>query len=375
MGEGLKNVMGNKHYRVLGLMSGTSLDAIDIAEVETDGAAYFKALSFSTHPMDEFLRRDLSALMQRAASVNWQTDPDLDRLSQRVTQAHIDAIRAGARDRAIDLIGFHGQTVWHDPKHGMTVQLGDGQLMAASLAVDVVDQFRVADVAAGGQGAPLVPLFHAALCVDMEKPVAIVNIGGVANVTLLGAKRGSEAVDRDIVAFDTGPGNALINDWMMAQRDEPYDADGACAASGRIHHEVLAQWMMHPYFKRPAPKSLDRNQLSVLDACKNLSAADGAATLTAYTIETIVLALRSVADMSEVIVCGGGRHNATMMNGIRQRLAIPVRDCDVLGWDGDALEAQAFAWLAVRSLNGAVLSLPSTTGVARPMTGGVLHRA
>ncbi len=372
-----------KLYRALGLMSGTSLDAIDVAYIETDGDRHLKALAHESLALAPSLVADIRGFCARAASVTWAEDPQISTLTADITEAHRQAI-LNFRDKHlagscanIDLIGFHGQTVWHDPDHGVTVQLGDGQALADHFGVPVVDQFRLNDVAHGGQGAPLVPLFHAALCHTLPGAIAIINIGGVANVTLLTGgdvpSRDLRSYETDILAFDTGPGNALINDWMARGAGQAYDADGAQAAQGQVHRALLDRWLAHPYFSRLPPKSLDRNQFDVLRDCADLSLADGAATLTAFTVETIALALSAIAGLEHVIICGGGRHNPTLMAALQKQIAAPVRPCEDYGWDGDHLEAQAFGWLAVRSLLGAVISVPRTTGVLKPLSGGMMH--
>ena len=262
-------------------------------------------------------------------------------------------------DLAVDVIGFHGHTILHRPEERRTWQIGDGALLARLTGIDVVCDFRTADIAAGGQGAPLVPLFHAGLAAALEKPLAILNIGGVANVTWLGG-------DGAVLAFDTGPGNALIDDWALRHTGQPIDRDGALARHGHIDAARLAEFLAHPFFDRKPPKSLDRDDFARF-ADPDLSAADGAATLTAMTASAVARGAEHFpAAVRRWLVAGGGRHNPILMAALRQRLGVPVEPVEAVGWDGDALEAQAFAYLAVRSLDGAPLSLPSTTGVERP---------
>ena len=270
----------------------------------------------------------------------------------------------------IAVIGFHGQTVLHQPARRRTVQIGLGDVLARLTGIDVVNDFRSADVTAGGQGAPLVPLYHQALArsAGIVEPVALINIGGVSNITWLGA-------DGSLLAFDTGPGNALIDDWALAHTGEPVDRDGALAAAGEVDMDVLEALMDHAFFDAPPPKSLDRFSFSP-DAVKHLMAPDGAATLTAFTVEAIARGLAHVPGVpSRFIICGGGRHNPVMMSMLSRRLQGGVLPAEDLGWRGDDIEAEAFAYLAVRSLRGLPLSLPGTTGVPEPMPGGRLHRA
>lgn len=357
--------------RVLGLMSGTSLDGIDVALIETDGEQQITPLSFASFPMPEELGMRIRRLIDRAwrEQISWPSDPEVEQLRSDITAAHCDAISMFYRDHGqAALIGFHGQTVWHDPLAGLTVQLSDGAAMARQLQVPVIDQFRIDDVVAGGQGAPLAPLFHAALVPHDRLPAAVINIGGVANLTFLGSQG-------EILAFDTGPGNALINDWMLQQIGLPMDKGGEYAARGRVHDAIVNAWLEHAYFSAAPPKSLDRNQFDVTAALEGLSVEDGAATLTEFSLRSIAMALTHLGDQpTSSIICGGGRHNHWMMSRLSELLPGAVLSCEALGWDGDALEAQAFAWLAVRSLNGLVISLPETTGAPVPMSGGRLHR-
>ena len=246
--------------------------------------------------------------------------------------------------------------------------MGDGATLARRLGVDVVGDFRSADVAAGGEGAPLAPLYHAALAMKLPKPLAVLNLGGVANVTWIGAAGVGEV--RDILAFDTGPGNALIDDWVRRHTGAAADIGGALAAAGRASVEHVARFLERPFFARTPPKSLDRDDFR--DAMPDgLSAKDGAATLTEMTAAAVAAARRHFpAPAREWLVCGGGRHNPALTAALARRLGAPARPVEAVGWNGDALEAQAFAYLAVRSVAGWPLSLPSTTGVPHPTTGG-----
>ncbi|HXJ00053.1 MAG TPA: anhydro-N-acetylmuramic acid kinase, partial [Micropepsaceae bacterium] len=275
--------------------------------------------------------------------------------------------QAGLKPDAIAYIGFHGQTILHRPAERRTWQIGDGAALARATGIAVVNEFRLADVAAGGQGAPFVPLYHLALTARMARPLVVVNIGGVANVTFIGT-------NGDILAFDTGPGNGPLDDWALDHTGEAVDRDGKLARAGRVNEAILGAMLRHPSFSQTPPKSLDRLDFSV-DPVKGLSAEDGAATLTAFTAAAIA---RSREHMPEVpkawIICGGGRHNPALMNQLRARLSGKVLTAEDAGWRGDTIEAEAFAYLAVRSVRGLPLSLPSTTGVPTPMPGGRLHR-
>lgn len=357
----------------LGLMSGTSMDGIDAAVITTDGERVFGFGPVATYPYEATFRGELRAILGR------EPDDGARHVIRKLTLLHADAVRrllkAGPiAAGGIDLIGFHGHTVLHRPELRRTCQVGDGQLLADETGVAVVEDFRSADVAAGGHGAPLASLFHAAMARTLEKPVAILNIGGVANVTWIGP--GEDGVEV-VLSFDTGPGNALIDDWVHRVAGRRWDERGRLARGGRVHAELVTAWLQDPFFRTPPPKSLDRNSYdNVLEAVQGLSAEDGAATLTAFTALSVVAGRAFMpAAPRRWLVCGGGRRNVAMMAMLAEALAAPVVRAEVAGWDGDALEAQAFGFLAVRSLRGLPLSLPTTTGAPAPTTGGILRRS
>jgi anhydro-N-acetylmuramic acid kinase len=346
--------------RVIGLMSGTSLDGVDAAWLETDGEAVGRLGPSLTLPYDPRLRADLRRILDRAP-VLAANDPDLLDVTRRLTEAHIEAVRR--LGLAADLVGFHGQTILHDPARRRTWQIGDARALADAVGVPVATAFREADVAAGGEGAPFVPLFHAGLAKDLPKPLAVLNIGGVANVTFLGS-------DGTVAACDTGPGNALLDDWVARHTDQAFDADGALAAAGQVDAGLIAGWLKHPYFARPLPKSLDRLAFQAnLGDLAGASAADGAATLAAFTAQAVA-ACQLPERPLRWLVTGGGRHNSAIMNALRGALGVPVEPVEAVGWSGDALEAQCFGFLAARVQCSLPLSLPLTTGVPHPMRGG-----
>jgi anhydro-N-acetylmuramic acid kinase len=361
----------------IGLMSGTSLDGIDAALLRTDGTKVEHLGPSYFEPYSRAQSMRLRMLLDMAAEQGRSLigSPVVHAVEQDLTRAHARAVealmaQAGLNAADIDVVGFHGQTLLHRPAERWTWQIGDGGLLARELGITVVNDFRTADVAAGGEGAPLVPLYHQALLQsagfsDDDWPVAIVNIGGVANITYL---------DRDgtVIAFDTGPGNALINDWLQRHTGAALDLDGALAASGTVNEAVVREALCHPYFNREFPKSLDRNDFPV-GMVDDLSPQDGAATLTALTIAAIA-ASRDVLPTSpgRWLVCGGGRKNPVIMEGLQRTLQVPVDPVESVGWRGDFLEAEAFGFLAVRSMHGMPLSVPTTTGVPEPMTGGKL---
>jgi anhydro-N-acetylmuramic acid kinase len=357
----------------LGLMSGTSLDGIDAAIVRTDGLAHVEPVAFRTIRYSPRLRG-------RLRSVLGVTGPShrLRAVELAMTEAHADTVGILLKENRlsisdIDIIGFHGQTIDHRPDVGQTWQIGDSRELSDATGLPVVSAFRRADVAAGGQGAPLAPLYHAARAAGAPKPLAILNIGGVSNVTWLG--EGGTAEEPDILAFDTGPGVAMIDDWVRARTGAPFDRDGGLANQGQVDDVALAGLLSDDYFARRPPKSLDRNRFA-FKPLPGLATADGAATLTAFTVRAVVAASAYFpVPAKHWLVTGGGRHNKTLMAALGDALGQQVKPVDAVGWNGDALEAEAFAYLAVRSLKGLPLSLPATTGCAEPMTGGTLWPA
>ncbi len=357
----------------IGLMSGTSLDGIDAALIETDGEGEVRPLAFRGEPYSDAAREQLAAATALALTFDRpRASPDIVAAGELIDRTHAFAVHKLLRDAGVAaadvaVIGYHGQTVAHRPDRGWTWQIGDGAVLARATGIAVVSDLRSADVAAGGQGAPLLPIYHAALTAGLERPVAVLNLGGVGNVTFVGA-------DGALVAFDTGPANGLIDSWVEAETGARYDADGALAASGHVDEAVLTAMLDHPYFAAPSPKSLDRNDFTIQPA-RGLSAADGAATLTAFTAATVAEALDQLpARPKRLIVAGGGRHNPTLLRMIGERTGIAPEASDSLGWDGDAMEAEGFAYMAVRTLEGLPISFPGTTGVPHPLPGGRVDR-
>ncbi|HYB08046.1 MAG TPA: anhydro-N-acetylmuramic acid kinase [Alphaproteobacteria bacterium] len=349
----------------LGLMSGTSLDGIDVALLRTDGESLIETGPWATFTYEPNLRELVRDVLGARGLVG--------EAESELTLAHAKAARRFLEQHrilteAVDLIGFHGHTILHRPQDGRTIQIGDGALLARETGVSVVNDFRSADVAEGGQGAPLAPLFHAALARGLDLPVAVLNLGGVANVSWIGA-------DNAVIAFDTGPGNAPVDDWVRHHTGEAMDTGGALARAGRVDRTLLADLLDHPYFDMPPPKSLDRNDFG-WRAVAGLSVEDGAATLAALAAHGVARAADHFpAPVRRWLVTGGGRHNSAIMSALAGVLGVGVEPVEAVGWQGDALEAQAFAWLAVRSYRALPLSVPSTTGVRRPLTGGRLFRA
>lgn len=359
----------DRPLRAIGIMSGTSMDGIDVGLVTTDGESHVETGPAATYPYPEATRADLLAHLADAERFETEAFPALE---AAVTDAHADAALAFLRhhglDRSdVDLIGMHGQTMLHRPARRFTCQLGDGQRAADRTGLPVVNRFRHADVAAGGQGAPLVPVYHQALAAGLSQPLMVLNLGGVANVTYI--------APGSLIAFDTGPASALIDDFMRKRRGVAMDRDGALAAAGQVDTALLGQLLGHTYFSKNPPKSLDRNDFHAwAKTVERLSDADGAATLTRFTIESVAAALRHVPIPPKLwLVTGGGRHNAAIMRGLADAVAAPVAPVETVGWDGDGMEAHCFGYLAVRAVRGLPLSFPGTTGVPHPMPGGDLH--
>jgi anhydro-N-acetylmuramic acid kinase len=366
--------------RVLGFMSGTSLDAIDMAVLETDGITVSNLGPTGEHKLSPETRELVEIATETAqAWARGEEEPvAFIRAARAIAREHVEAAEDFLRDivfsaHDFDLIAFHGQTVLHErPENGQTgrtVQLGDAALIAKELRVPVAYDFRSADIAAGGQGAPLVPIYHQAL-VEMsglEPPVVVLNLGGVANITLL---------DRhgEMTAFDTGPANGMIDLWVQRHTGRRFDEDGKLAEAGKVNEAALQVLLADDYFKIAGPKSLDRYDFP-FEPVEKLSLEDGAATLTAFTAEALRIGIAACHETPGlVIACGGGRLNPTLMDMIVDRLSLPVITAEETGWRGDSIEAEAFAFLGARTAKGLPISFPGTTGVPSPMTGGKIVR-
>lgn len=354
----------------LGAMSGTSLDGVDAAMVLTDG-----------HSISEFgpvAYRPYGAAEQaviRAAFGRWPGDTGVAEAAEVVETAHAEVL---ARFSGVDVVGFHGQTLAHDPRGRGTHQAGNGALLAGVLGCPVVWDFRSNDVQMGGQGAPLAPFFHHACArfAGLTAPVAFLNLGGVGNLTWVDPSVAQPEVPGALLAFDTGPANAPINDLMLARRGDAQDAGGALAAAGQAEEGVVDAFLNHPYFFKMPPKSLDRNDFpALLPAVAHLPDADAAATLTACSAAAVVRGAEHFpAPVARVLACGGGRHNATLMAALSARMGVTVEPVEAIGLNGDMLEAQAFAYLAVRVWRGLPTSAPGTTGVPTAVGGGQISR-
>jgi anhydro-N-acetylmuramic acid kinase len=364
-------------------MSGTSCDGVDVALINTDGEEIGRVGPTGYRAYSEEERALLRRAIAAAANLADRDERPvfLAKAEALVNKTHAEAVETfmaanGLSPSAISVVGYHGQTVLHRPERQLTVQLGNGAALAGRLGIPVVYDFRGADVAAGGQGAPMVPVFHRAMArmLDRPHPIAVLNLGGVANLTFIDG-------DGELIACDTGPGNALIDDFLRLRTGNAQDSEGRTGADGKVDETAVARVLAHPFFARRPPKSLDRNAFRAWVGEKgqiaDKSTEDGAATITAITAaaiaRTVAVLPRSPASW---IVAGGGTRNATLMRMLEARLAPAiVETANAVGWSADALEAQAFAYLAVRSLRGLPISFPATTGAPRPLTGGLLANA
>ncbi len=363
----------------IGLMSGTSQDGVDVALIDTDGEAIAQFGATACRPYTKAERTLLRRATAAAANLTERTARPgiVAEAEQLINDAHAEAVQTflAANDlnaANVAAVGFHGQTLLHRPERGLTVQIGDGAALAARLGIPVVYDFRAADVAAGGQGAPLAPIYHRALVrrLDLQAPVAVLNIGGVANVTYIDGE--------ELIACDTGPGNALLDDFLRLRTGRALDTDGRKAAAGAVDEATIERLLRHPFFLAPPPKSLDRNDFRgfVGDTLAGVGVEDGAATLTALTAASVARIVPHLPRPPKTwIVAGGGARNPTLMRMLAGRLApARIESAHETGWSIDSLEAQAFAYLAVRSLRGLPITFPGTTGAPRPLTGGVLAK-
>tara|TARA_A100000164_G_scaffold234726_1_gene208441 strand:- start:12244 stop:13323 length:1080 start_codon:yes stop_codon:yes gene_type:complete len=352
----------DKIFTAIGLMSGTSLDGVDIALLKSDGVSIMSIGPFDSVPYQaRFKQRLFNQLGQ--VSVPKALEEELTLIHANVICDFMKINNISKSD--IDVIGFHGQTIYHNPKEKLTFQIGDGCLLAKLLDLKVVNNFRLSDVENGGQGAPLVPIYHQTLAKDIKKPLAIINIGGVSNVTFIG--------NQELIAFDTGPGNAPLDDIVFKRLGLSFDKNGEIAQSGVINKSILKKFLSHSFFARPPPKTLDRNSFNYRDLL-DCEIEDALATVIEFIAKSIS---KSQDYFPQVVdnwyVSGGGSYNITLMKAISEALNFDVFPVNKLGWNADALEAQAFAFLAVRSLLGMPISFPNTTGVSKAMTGGVIN--
>ena len=354
----------------LGTMSGTSLDGVDAAMIKTDGHAVF---AFGPSAYRPYSPDEQDTL--RAALGQWPGDAEVQAAAEVVETAHAEVL---ARFSGAEVLGFHGQTLAHDPAGRGTHQCGNGAILAQALGLTTVWDFRSADVTMGGQGAPLAPFYHFALArfIGATEPLAFLNLGGLANLTWIDPTAPGPESPGALLAFDTGPANAPLNDLMLARRGEVRDEGGALAASGTPDEAFVATVLKDPWFDHPPPKSIDRNDfIGLLDKLDLLSDADAAATLTAVAAASVAAAqVHFPTPVSRILVTGGGRHNAAIMAELRRRIPVRIDPVESVGLDGDMLEAQAFAFLAVRVLRKMATSGPDTTGAPTLVGGGQISR-
>ena len=360
--------MPSKIYRAIGLMSGTSMDGNDAALLETDGYHSIKVIDYIERPHEE----NLKALLKACDGKQDRTTSEMRAAEQVFSDSQIPLINELLERNAlsasdIDVIGFHGQTTFHQPAEKTSVQLGDGQILATKTGIKTIYNFRQADMDAGGQGAPLIPIYHQALLKSksMNLPIAIVNIGGVSNLTWIDGTA-------SLIGFDTGPGNALIDDWVSAHTDQAFDDGGKIAAEGRVNDAIVEQFLTHPYLKKNYPKSLDRNAFADLSV-NDLNLEDGAATLMEITARSISIGIHACPKKpSAIYIAGGGRYNTALLNRLHSITNLPVHDINKTGLNGDSIEAEGFAYMAVRTLLNEPISFPQTTGCRAPTVGGTI---
>ncbi len=355
-------------YTAIGTMSGTSLDGIDVALITTDGEQIIEMAGTFILPYTADMQARLHEILGKP------DHPDVPALSAEITQLHVQAIqqlltRENLVAGDVDLIGLHGVTLWHAPEQKQTLCVGDGAALAIATGIPVIAELRLTDILLSGRGAPLVPLYHAALAAKLPKPLAFLNIGGISNLTFLGA-------DGLIWASDIGPGNALCNDVLQAVTSQMYDKGGRLAASGTIQFELMQKWLL--LLTKPLPHAIERTVLNTIKtealqliSDNKLTLLDCLATLVALSVALVVFAVPQLpAVPQQWLICGGGRHNQTMLAALKMALAVPVQPVEAFGWQGDFIEAQAWGYLAVRSLLGLPITLPTTTGTPYPATGG-----
>ncbi len=364
-------------FTAIGLMSGTSMDGIDVAMLETDGEGMVVRRQSLSVPYEPAFRDRLKHGLEDAKAITKRDERpgSLADLERDLTLRHADAVRSFLSENNIlpddiDVVGFHGQTVLHRPDKALTVQIGDGALLSREIGIPVVYDMRANDMAHGGQGAPLVPVYHAALARNLDNPrwpVCFVNIGGISNLTCVGA-------DGAIVAFDSGPGNTLIDQWVEVHAGIPFDQGGRIASEGRVLPALADRYLASPFFTDEKRRSLDRNDFLPPEG-GDAELSDGARTLAYVTAAAIFRSAGHLDEMPKTfVICGGGRHNDTIMGDLgneAERIGAVLLTAEQAGFDGDAMEAEAWAYLAVRSLKGLPLTFPGTTGVEKPVTGGI----
>ncbi|MAR79299.1 MAG: anhydro-N-acetylmuramic acid kinase [Rhodospirillaceae bacterium] len=354
----------SKIFTSIGLMSGTSLDGVDAAIIKTDGKNFIELGPAITLEYSKNFRSSLFSVIN-SKNKNKQEVSDIE---FELTKYHADIIKSLLKlnklsSKNIDIIGFHGQTILHNPEEKISLQIGDPIQLANELKINVVNDMRSADIIAGGEGAPLVPIYHYQCFKNFNLPLAILNIGGVSNITWIGLN--------DLVAFDSGPGNSLINDWVKNTLNLEYDDLGSIANRGKPYSDLVNEVLSNNFFKKTPPKSLDRNYFNYRLIPKTLTPADGAATAVDIIVKSIKISEKYMPVLPKMLlVCGGGRKNELIMSKLSSSLSYPVKNIDETGFRGDFIEAEAFAYLAVRKIKNLPTSFPKTTGCRIPTCGG-----
>ncbi len=358
--------MQDNIYTAIGMMTGTSMDGLDSAIIKTDGLGFVQSVEHFLIPYDNAFHEILKT------AIHSRDEEKLNIMEDALTKIHILSVesllvKANLKREDIDVIGMHGQTVHHEPEKKISLQIGDCQMLADATGIRVVGKFRQNDIDNGGSGAPLIPIYHAAVASEIEKPVVFLNIGGVANITWVDK-------NEQLLACDTGMGNALLNDWIHYKtKNQYFDDKGKIAASGQVNEVILDKMLDDNFFLKPPPKSLDRNEFN-LDLIQPLSLADGAATLVEFTVEAVAMIVEMLPSKPKNwFVCGGGRHNLYMLQRLSDRLGVAVQVVEDIGFNGDIMEAEAFAYMAVRKLLNLPISFSGTTGVRNPSIGGELY--
>lgn len=360
-----------KTLQALGMKSTNSLEGVAVSLISTDGVDVYGVSCNEVFPYDEELCDKIRKILGKKPDTE-ENKAEIREVEIELTEFHTQLIKdfLSYHNHKIDVIGFHGHTIFHDPNEHYTHQIGDGRLLAQNSGIKVVGKFAKADIFAGGQGAPLYPIYHQALCSNMEKPLAIINIGGNSSITFLGS-------NGEMLAFDSGPGNAVINDWTFKKAGQQMDFNGKFAITGTVNEKIVDTLMRHKFFAKYPPKAIDRNTFkSKLEHLEGLSLEDGAATATAFVAESIAYAISFYLpeQPKEVILCGGGAKNPSLKRFIRQRLnKIEVKSGEEYSWDVNTIEAQAIGYLAVRRLYNLPSTFPSTTGALQPIVCGNLY--
>ena len=364
----------NKNLYSLGLMSGTSLDGIDVSIIKSDGEQYLEIIDDLYLKYDDQLKLKLKIIIDLCSSKDELTkkSKEIDELEKELTLCHANAckiITEKNKNIKLDLIGFHGQTILHKPKKGYSIQIGDSKLLSNITHTKIISNFRENDILNGGEGAPLAPIYHQLILtkIKSEPPSAVINIGGISNITYMEEKN-------KLVSFDTGPGNYLIDEWVRTKAKKEFDKDGLIAKSGQVDEEILKNFFNHPYFKKKYPKSLDVKDFNLKNFNK-LSLEDGCATLSMVTVNSICEALNNFKKKPNlVLLSGGGRKNKYIIDNIKKKFTGSVKLIDDFNFNGDFIESQAFAYLAIRSYLNKFITFPGTTGVKKPCRGGLIFK-